>query len=150
MKRAYIEWDTRFKIGIPLIDKQHERLVQLTNNLYLACLDGRERAHEHFIETAKEVVNYINYHFTTEEKMMLLFEYPGYPDHRIEHQRFVKDVLAQIQSFSTQKNLAPNRFIQFLKEWILSHIAVNDKATAEYILSLKNNDKLQILFPKPA
>ena len=79
--------------------------------------------------------------------MMLLFEYPDYPTHKKEHENFTKEVLLQTQKFSEQKNLAANRFVRFLVDWILSHVAVCDKAMASYLLSLKDTNKLQQLFP---
>ena len=149
-KDSLIEWNVRFKIGIPLIDSQHQKLVMATNNLHAACRQSRETAKSSFIHVAREVAAYVQYHFTTEEKMMLLLEFPDYPAHKKEHELFVKEVLQQIKNFSKQNNLVPTRFVYFLKEWILSHIAVCDKAMAEYIMSLRQTKKLQALFPHSA
>ena len=142
-----IKWDARLLLGIPLVDKQHERLVQLTNDLHAAFLESKETATTRFIEAAREAVKYVGYHFTTEEKMMVLLEYPDYPAHKKEHELFTKEVLLQTQKFAEQKNLAANRFVRFLTDWILSHVAVCDKAMVDYMLSLKDTSKLQQLFP---
>ena len=141
-----IEWNNRLMIGIPMIDTQHKRLVELTNNLHFACRRGVENANLHFIGTAQEVADYMVYHFSSEQKLMTFFQYPEFPAHKKEHDIFVKDVLAQIKKFSSSKHLVPHRFVQYLKEWILSHIAVTDKALAKYILSVKDNEKLQRSF----
>ena len=145
--RDFIEWDERFMFGIPPIDKQHEKLVQLTNNLHSACLRSKETAHYHFMEAAHKTVDYVRYHFTTEEKLMILVEYPGYGKHKTEHASFVMEILAQTQKYAVNSHLAPNRFVYYLKEWILSHIAVSDKSMAEFIIRTEYYEKLLLLFP---
>ena len=147
---SFIEWSVRLKIGIPLIDSQHQKLVNATNELHDACRQSREVAKSSFIDVARKVAAYVQYHFSVEEKMMLLLEFSDYPAHKREHELFVREILEQIKNFSNQKAFVPNRFVYFLKEWILSHIAVCDKAMAEYVLNLKNNKKLQRLFPNSA
>ena len=145
-----IEWSDRLKLGIPLVDRQHERLVELTNNLYFACLKSPEIANSFFINATNEAIEYVQYHFSSEEKMMIFLEYPGYSTHKMQHHSFVMEVLRQSSKLPTGRSLAPNRFVYYLKEWVLSHIAVDDKAMVNYILSLKNHEKLLNLFPKPA
>ena len=147
---SFIEWNARLILGIKLIDSQHEKLVQLTNNLHLACLKNREIAKRYFIETAREAVRYADYHFSTEEQMMLFLSYPDYQIHKKEHEGFVKEILRQIYMFSEHRSLVPNRFVQYLKDWILSHIAVCDKAFADYTLSYENCEKLEVFFVSSA
>ena len=149
MVNQVIEWNDRLEIGIRLVDRQHARLVDLTNNLHLACLRSSETANRFFINAAHEAVEYVQYHFSTEEKMMLLLDYPGYSTHKAQHQSFVKELLSQTSKFATGKNLVPNRFVYYLKEWVLSHIAVSDKAMADYILKMRQYKKLLDLFPQP-
>ena len=147
---SFIEWDARLILGIPLIDKQHEKLVQLTNNLHLACLQSTETASAGFMAAVREAVNYVQQHFTTEEKMMLLFDFPEFTAHKGKHEGFVIEFLTQTQKFINRRHLAPNRFVYFLKDWILSHIAVNDKVFAEFVLQTRQHEKLEQLFPKSA
>ena len=141
-----VEWNSRLILGIKLMDDQHEKLVQLTNNLHLACLKNREIAKRYFIETAHEAVRYADYHFSTEEQMMIFLGYPEYRNHKREHEGFIKEILRQAFMFADHKNLVPNRFVQYLRDWIMSHIAVCDKAFANYILSYENCDILEVLF----
>ena len=143
----FIVWEDRLKLGIPLIDRQHEKLVKLTNNLYLACLQDTKTANSNFIKTVHEVVGYVRYHFSTEEKLMLLVDFPDFSFHKNEHTDFIKQVLVQTKLFTNNSHLVPNHYVHFLKEWILSHIAVHDKAAADFILNTENHEKLELLFP---
>ena len=150
MSYKIIEWDARFMLGFSLFDKQHEKLAQLTNQLYFACLQGSKTANRCFEDALHEAVAYVKYHFATEEKMMFLLDYPDFSTHKKTHESFIKEVLNQSQSFSANSHLAPNRFVHYLKDWILSHIAVSDKVMVEFILHNKYHEKLQLLFPKSA
>jgi hemerythrin len=89
----------------------------------------------------------VRFHFASEEKLMILVEFPGYPEHKKEHTEFIKEVLSQTEKFNQSKHLVPNRFVYFLKEWILSHVAVCDKVMAEFFLKTKYYKKLELLFP---
>jgi len=43
-ERTLIEWNERYSVGISLIDDQHQRLVQMANELYEGCTQGEEAA----------------------------------------------------------------------------------------------------------
>ena len=149
-KQNIIDWDTRFKLSISVIDKQHHRLVQLTNRLHKACLESPETANQSFIETVREAAKYVRFHFSTEENLMLLVDFPGYAAHKKEHENFIREVITHHDKFNQAKYLVPNRFVLFLKEWILSHIAVCDKEMADFIIKTKYHKKLEQLFSEEA
>jgi hemerythrin len=46
-------------------------------------------------------------------------------------------VLQDVRDFENGKKFVPNLFVRYLKDWILAHIAVEDKKYAEHILALK-------------
>ena len=149
-KHTFIKWEDRLVLGIPIIDKQHQRLVELTNNLYLSFSKNTKTANFRFVKTLHEAVEYMRYHFITEEKMMLLLEFPDYPAHKKEHESFIREVLARTKRINSRKHLVPHRFLHYLKRWIPSHIAVCDKALAKFFLHTDYHEKLALLFPKPA
>ena len=141
----YIEWDERFMLGIPVIDKQHENLVRICNNLHWSCLKGQETLNHHFINSAHEAIEYVRHHFSTEEKMMNLFDYSEFPEHKKEHEYFVREILNCYKNFQDGIDFAPNHFVNFIKEWILSHITVTDKEFADFFLSMDHYGKLKLI-----
>jgi len=149
-KQPLIEWNNRLLLNVPLIDIQHKKLVQLVNNLHLASLQSPEIANSAFIQAAYRVVDYVSYHSTIEEKMMLLMEYPEYSIHKKEHENFIREILIDTQTSSSEKNIVPNRYVEYLWDCKLSHIRAHDKNLAEYIKSVKNSKKIQIMFPELA
>jgi hemerythrin len=133
-----VEWEDRYSVGIPLIDDQHKELVRLTNELYKGCLAGEETAREYFMSTVKGTVDYVKYHFGVEEQLLQNAGYPELAEHKRAHEAFVKHILDEVQSFKDGKKFVPNVFVRYLKDWILSHIAVVDRKYSAYILNLKN------------
>jgi hemerythrin len=132
-----VEWDDRYLIGIPLIDGQHKELIRLTNSLYESCLQGDETARENFRAAIRESVEYVKFHFGAEEQILKNVQYPEFALHKKEHEDFVKQVLEEVKNFEEGRKFVPNTFVRFLRDWILTHIAMADKKYAAYIMALK-------------
>jgi hemerythrin len=141
-KKNFVEWDNNYSIGIPLVDNQHKRLIDVTNKLFMGCLRGDEEARRFFLKTIHEGVDYVKYHFTTEEKIMERINYPNLAVHRGQHQDFVRELVAEVQSFQGGKRFVPNMMVRYLRDWILTHIAVSDKQIGSYLMELKKQGKL--------
>jgi hemerythrin len=145
--RVFVEWDDRYSVGIPLIDEQHKQLIEMTNTLYEACLGGTETARAHFREVVRGTVDYVRYHFAAEEKLLENVKYPGFAPHKREHESFVLKIVEGVRNFEEGRQFVPNIFVRYLKDWILAHIAVEDKKYAEYILDLKKQGALPAASP---
>jgi hemerythrin len=133
-----VDWDNRYALGIPFIDEQHKKLLDMTNKLYKACMAGDDTARIRFISTVHEAEDYAKYHFTAEEKLMEEIQFPNLEAHRNEHQIFVRDLAKQAQSFKEGMEFVPILFVRYLRDWIFTHIAVSDKAYADYFEALKS------------
>jgi hemerythrin len=129
-----VEWDGKYSVGIDMIDTQHKKLIDLTNTLYEGCLAGEEEAKRYFQKTIQGTVDYVKYHFSAEEKLMEHFGYPDIINHKSQHASFIMKILEDVKSFQSGKKFVPNAFVRYLKDWILSHIAVMDRHYADYIL----------------
>jgi hemerythrin len=74
-------------------------------------------------------------------------KYSGYNEHKKEHESFVAAVAQNIKDYQEGKRLTLSSFTKYLKDWILSHIAVMDKQYFEYfkkLASRKADGKLSI------
>jgi hemerythrin len=141
-----VEWDDRYLIGIPLVDEQHKELIRLTNRLYESCLQGDQEARESFKAAMRELVDYVKFHFGAEEQILKNINYPDFTGHKKQHEDFVRQVLEEIKNFEGGKKFVPNVFVRFLRDWILTHIAVVDTKYAEYIRALKKKGALKVKF----
>ncbi|MDR1025219.1 MAG: bacteriohemerythrin [Treponema sp.] len=140
---VFVEWDDRYSVGIPLIDEQHKELIRLTNELYQGCLTGDDEAREFFFNAARGATDYVKYHFSAEERMMENIKYPYLAEHRRRHEDFIIKVLEDVKSFQGGRKFVPNNFVRFLRDWILSHIAIEDTRYARYIMELKRQGRLR-------
>jgi len=140
---VFIPWEERFALGIPLVDNQHKELLNLANELHETCRQGKGFAPEGFRKAAAAAVEYVKTHFSTEEKIMERVGYPGLAEHKSEHHQFIHQVLAGVKEFEDGKAFVPNKFVLFLKEWILSHIALMDQKMALYVLDLAKRGMLK-------
>jgi hemerythrin len=135
--REIVKWSPSLSIGIRLIDEQHQGLIKLTNELFLSCLKGGEVANARFLKTIRETVQYVQFHFSTEEAIQKRINYPDYASHKREHEEFVRQVLLSVAEFNSGKKFLPNKFVKFLQDWVLTHIAVTDKKLGEYLQVLR-------------
>jgi len=142
-----ITWSSSLSCGIKLIDDQHKGLVELVNDMFNHVTGNVAEEKGYFNKVIQEAVKYVKVHFATEEKIMLATKFVGYPEHKKAHDNFVLAVVANIKDYEAGKRLTLSSFTRFLKEWILSHIAVMDKQYFEYfkkIATRKADGKLSI------
>jgi len=142
-----IVWSHKLSCGIKLIDDQHKGLVNLVNEMFNHITGNEVQEHNYFNRVIQEAVKYVKVHFATEEKIMIATKFSGYAEHKREHDSFVIAVVNNIKDFEAGKRFTLSTFTRFLKEWILSHIAVMDKQYFEYfksIASRKGDGKMSI------
>jgi len=125
-------WDTKYSLNITELDRQHQRLFALFNELFDAIQDGHGDVVVGKVLTG--LVDYTVYHFETEEK---LFQQHGYGDeaaHRAEHAKLTeqaKELVRRQQSGEAKVTLAT---LKFLFDWLNNHILGSDKKFAPFLV----------------
>ena len=132
-----VTWKAQYCTGIDLIDEQHMELVNLTNKLYQACLDGKENVGIAFKEAMSRMVKYVRFHFGAEEKLLEQMKYPQYLEHKNQHKILVQNILDAVKDYESGKNFVPNHFVRTLTDWVFGHIAIKDRIYAEYFSGQK-------------
>ena len=125
---ALIEWDDSLKLGIAVVDGQHERLVGIINRLDEAMIEGRGT--DVIGEIMDELIIYTATHFSMEEKYFAQFEYPDAEEHKREHDALIERVSAFADDFekadgSSKSGLA-TELLQFLRIWWRYHMMETD------------------------
>jgi hemerythrin len=137
-----VKWHNSYSVKVPLIDTQHKELIRLTNTLYQNCMKGRNQSKDVFMEVVRGAVDYTGYHFSTEEKIMERVVYPAFDIHKKEHTDFVREVLKTVEDLSKGR-YNPLAFVNYLKDWVLTHIAVSDTKLGQHLILLKQQGSLQ-------
>jgi hemerythrin len=112
-------WNERFSVGVPSMDAQHKRLIDLINTL---------RASEDIgiaFDTIMGMFDYASVHFREEESLLKEAGYSELPTQEREHKAFLDQAVA----FS-KKDLSDSRIgseiIMYLRSWLLHHILEED------------------------
>jgi len=135
MDEYFVAWDDSFSVGIEHIDNQHKELVKMVNDLYKACKMGALSEDIVYLRTVSKALEYARVHFADEEKYMGIVSYPELAEHKKQHEDFVVEIKNSIKLFEYGK-AAPIEMANFLKDWLLNHIAISDKKYAPYLAKL--------------
>lgn len=130
---AFINWEPKYSVNIELIDKQHKTLVDNINQLHDAMKQGKSK--EVLGGIIDKLINYTKNHFTTEESFFQRFDYKEKASHTLEHDRFAQKVVEFKKSFDSGNAIISTEVLNFLSNWVKSHILDKDKKYSEFLNS---------------
>jgi hemerythrin len=139
----HIYWSNSYSVGIKLIDDQHKGLLDFVNDLLNHSTGNEKDERAYFAKAIGEAVNYVKVHFATEEKIMLATNFQDYPEHKKAHEDFILAVVKNVKDFEDGKRLVLLNFSNFLKNWILSHIAIMDVKYSIFLKELVASKKAE-------
>ena len=123
-----IEWNDSLKLGVAVVDQQHERLIGILNLLHEATAEGR--AAEIISEIIDELIIYTATHFSMEEKYFAQFEYADAEEHQQEHAALIARVNAFANEYENgspgSKAALARELLQFLGIWWRYHMLETD------------------------
>lgn len=141
----YIKWEPKFEIGIPVIDEQHKKLVSLCNTLYKEIIKSKSEEiikWETPLKSAlKECADYVQKHFHDEELLMAAAGYTDIETHKKAHHEFAKKILDTVNLFPNITYTDSLKFVRFLYDWVLSHIAHYDKLYVSFVVEYYKSRK---------
>ena len=145
--KNHVSWSNSYSMRVKLIDDQHKGLLNFVNDLFNHASGNEKEERAYFADVIQQAVQYIKEHFQAEEKLMIETKFPGYADHKKVHDEFTLTVIKAVKDFEAGKRLVLEKFAYFLKDWVLTHIAVMDRQYADYfkkIATRKADGKLSI------
>ncbi|WP_168205956.1 bacteriohemerythrin [Geobacter sp. FeAm09] len=119
-----IDWSASYSVGVPAMDKEHQRLIEIINNLYGAMRSGRGQ--DAIGTILDELVAYTKTHFSHEERLMQDAGYGGYDEQKRAHEALVQQV-TEIQGKYRAGTALGQEVMSFLKSWLVNHIQGLDK-----------------------
>ncbi|HTS48011.1 MAG TPA: bacteriohemerythrin [Bryobacteraceae bacterium] len=129
--KPMIEWLPAYAVGVPQIDAEHQRLFALAEGMHQAMLAGQGKAA--LAALLADLVAYTCYHFEHEEQLMERTGYPGYQDHRKQHERFRSQVRAMQERAASGEVTMTIEVMQALIEWLKRHIAASDRLISDHM-----------------
>ncbi len=129
---AFMNWREHYSVGIISIDKQHQKMIDLINQL--EDVAGTHQASAILASVLSELVSYTRNHFKTEEALMEKYKYPDCASHKVEHQMLVKRVEEFQRKLETGALTDVHDLANFLMGWLESHILGTDKKYGPYLV----------------
>jgi hemerythrin len=121
-------WDDKLSVGITKMDEHHRKLVSMINDLHDAMKEGRGK--DLMAPMLKGLLDYANFHFSSEEAMMQKMGFADLESHKAEHEKFIQKVNAFNNDLNKGKLALSMDVMVFLKDWLLNHILKSDKQYA--------------------
>ncbi len=123
-------WEPRFGVGHDGIDADHERLFTLFNDFVTVVNDDREDSEIQSV--LRDLLEYTDYHFDREERLMKRYGYPDYEQHKLMHDAFVR----QLHDVNNALDAGGEKgafVLSVLGKWLTGHILGVDKKLGAYI-----------------
>ena len=117
-----IEWDESLSVGIALIDEQHKMLIERTNAIAEAV--ENKRGLEKIMQTLNFMIEYTEFHFSEEEKVMTENDYPKFTEHHKLHEDFKSRLNLMVQDFEEEGATSglSEEITSYLTNWLVNHI----------------------------
>jgi hemerythrin-like metal-binding protein len=120
-----VQWDETLSVGNAEIDKDHQALFELLDQLRTAVREGQTEKVR--LGILSELVRRTQAHFALEESVMTRIAYAEAQAHRAEHGKLMAQV-RELQDKVAQGDLSLSLSVfQFLYGWLARHIEVKDR-----------------------
>jgi hemerythrin len=125
-----MDWKAEYATGVHNIDQQHQQIIELITLYEKIALD-QARWHEigPLIQRTRE---FMKFHFTVEESLMLLVTYPDRDAHRAEHQ-LEQQQIAEIE-FGMLRGTIRDSLAPQMRHCLFGHIVAADRHFTRYAL----------------
>ena len=124
-----MEWKKEYSVGIHEIDEQHKALIKCISIIKQATAQHDPRsAYAGLVRLA----DLAQAHFTLEESLMRIHDYPRLEEHADDHKQFLAQLRTLQERFLTT-DVFQDKF-EYLREWWDTHVQKHDKSYALHFL----------------
>ncbi|WP_026393262.1 bacteriohemerythrin [Acetobacterium malicum] len=122
-----IVWTQDLSVGVNSIDKQHQQLFEMADELFEAGKTGKSK------EKIGELLNFLDaytkQHFRDEESYMATIKYPGLAEQQTAHKAFINELTKLSAEYDKSGGniaviIGAN---QMVVDWLTKHISGMDK-----------------------
>jgi hemerythrin len=122
---AFFNWNESYSVHVAEIDGQHKHLLGMLNALHEIM--GRGGDPQEVIKLAEDLLEYTEYHFAAEEKLMAQAGYPGLAEHREKHRAMTGETRRLLGAAHKGGATVSMQLMHFLKGWLAKHIGETDR-----------------------
>ena len=130
MLASMSRWTSDLATGNPSIDREHQELVEIVDQLKAAAAGGDQKARlSHALDTFRD---HVLSHFPSEEREMEAKGYPGLPKHRQAHAVLTTLVVELVEKDNSGTTVLYSEVDQ-LAQALYRHILLDDKPFAVFL-----------------
>lgn len=132
------EWKEEYETKIEVIDEQHKELFKIANESYaLLKNDLILDKYDKVVEIINRLLDYCEYHFSTEEEYQLSIGYKKFLSHKVQHEEFIKKLRDEnLKKMDENQDEYLMNILQFFMKWITGHILARDMDYVQYAKTL--------------
>ncbi len=121
-----IIWLDNYKTGNPIIDRQHEKLFELANQVIDPNNDP-QKTHHNLIA----LQHYLKRHFDEEEQIMQQCNGEDYAEHVAEHEKLLRKLDENGTEIITNE-LSIDEIVRRMQNWLFDHFLKKDMPLWKY------------------
>lgn len=133
----HFAWKSEYSVGDETLDKQHQELIRIMNELYSLLQEPPEARNEGRVEFIfGGLADYIATHFAYEEQRMVEARYPyeKLVAHRAEHHELIKKVRRYHLAVMDGNQVGLMELMPYLyNDWLVHHICEQDMDYRPYL-----------------
>ncbi len=95
---AFLNWEAKYEFGIPEMDKQHKKWLEILNKFYDQVSSGDIK--KNMGTMVDEALQYTKFHFSEEEKFMAKMNFGNIK----EQQKMHKEIISTLEKFKSDLN----------------------------------------------
>lgn len=124
-----IYWKEDYRLGVDLIDQQHQKLFQIAEDIYNLLKNNLYTdKYDRILLLLSELKDYTIFHFRSEEEYMRQIGYRRLLSHRVEHDDFVNKISnVDMDRIDENQDAYILELLDFVVKWIGEHILQKDK-----------------------
>lgn len=127
---ACILWIQEFDTGVAELDRQHRRLIEIINDLFVAMRDGGGRPQIEL--TLDDLIRFGKAHFDFEEALMYRFHYPDTELHVALHREIAIRLASHLQAFRRGEPCLLE-LAEYLVDWLTRHALGPDRELGMFL-----------------
>ena len=124
-----MEIPEKARLGLPEMDEQHHYLYRLFNLVPEEDVVGSP---EKMNAILNEIERYLDFHFTSEEHLMRMYDYQQFSTHQSDHELAASRLVDFMDDFS-KGTLKPAKLRNFLFSWLYEHSVSSDKEYVKWV-----------------
>ena len=127
-----IQWKKEYEVANYEIDSEHKLFVRIIQKFSDALTN---KSDNYYIERlVNKLLKYAEFHFYSEETIMIEIEYPHIIMHKQEHEKLLEQMRNLVMVVEMdEENIYESDYIDFFLNWFVNHTLKLDKKLAQFI-----------------